>query len=80
VGKAYVPAATEYPPGKTWHRAALEDGHATLRISGKRYPVTLTKVDDAMTTAAVREVAMSKYPVRPTGEVWLFGVASRPPS
>jgi hypothetical protein len=78
-GKAYVPAATEYPPGKTWHRAALEDGRATLRIAGKRYPVTLAKIDDAMTTKAVREVALGKYPInRPTGEVWLFGVTSRP--
>jgi len=78
-GKAYVPAATEYPPGKTWHRAALEDGRATLRISGKRYPVTLTKIDDAAVVAAVRDVAFKKYPARPGGEVWLFAITSRPP-
>ena len=46
-GRAYVPAATTYPPGKTWHRAALDDGRAVLRIAGKRYPVVLAKVDDA---------------------------------
>ena len=78
-GKAYVPAATEYPPGKSWHRAALEDGRATLRISGKRYPVTLTKIDDAAVVAAVRDVAFKKYPARPGGEVWLFAITSRPP-
>ena len=76
-GKAYIPAATEFPPGKTWHRAALEDGRATLRIAGKRYPVTLTKVEDATLLGAVREVASSKYPARPGGEVWLFAVAPR---
>lgn len=78
-GKAYVPAATEYPPGKTWHRAALEDGRAVLRISGKRYPVTLTKVDDAAVVTTVRDVAFKKYPERPGGEVWLFAVTSRSP-
>ena len=79
-GKAYVPAAVEFPPGKTWHRAALEDGRATLRIAGKRYPVTLTKVEDATVVAAVRDVAFKKYPARPEGEVWLFAVTSRPPA
>lgn len=78
-GRAYVPAATTYPPGKTWHRAALVDGRAMLRIAGKRYPVTLAKVGDAAVVSAVREVASKKYPVRPGGEVWLFAIASRTP-
>jgi len=78
-GRAYVPASTEYPPGKTWHRDALEDGRATLRIAGQRYPVTLTKVDDEALAAAVRAVAEAKYPVRPGGEAWLFAVASPNP-
>ena len=77
-GRAYVPAATTYPPGKTWHRAALDDGRAVLRIAGKRYPVVLAKVDDAGLLGAVREVAAKKYPVRPEGEVWLFAVTSQP--
>ena len=75
-GKAYIPAATGFPPGKTWHRAALEDGRATLRIAGKRYPVTLTKVEDPVLFGTVREVAFRKYPARPDGEVWLFAVTS----
>lgn len=75
--KAYIPAATDFPPGKTWHRTALEDGRATLRIAGRRYPVTLTKVQGPTLVAAVREVALSKYPARPGGEVWLFAVTSR---
>jgi len=76
-GRAYVPAAVAYPPGKTWHHAALEDGRATLRIAGKRYPVTLAKVEDPTVVAAVREIAFKKYPARPAGEVWLFAVTSR---
>mgnify|MGYP003555771884 CR=1 FL=1 len=31
-GRAYIPASTEFPPGKTWHRLALEDGRATLDV------------------------------------------------
>jgi len=76
-GRAYVPCSTEFPPGKTWHRSALEDGRAMLRIAGKRYPVTLQKVDDPAVLNAVRDVAVRKYPSRPGGEVWLFQVTSR---
>ena len=76
-GKAYIPASTEYPPGKTWHHKALEDGRATLRIDGKRYPVTLAKVEDPAVVAAVREVGGRKYPSRPSGAMWLFQVTSR---
>lgn len=77
-GKAYVPAAVEFPPGKTWHQAALADGRAVLRIAGKRYPVTLSKVEDQTRLNGVREVGSSKYPARPSGEVWAFEVTSRP--
>mgnify|MGYP003519457942 FL=1 len=76
-GRAYIPASTEFPPGKTWHRLALEDGRATLRIDGKRYRGTLAKVEDAAVTSAVREIAARKYPSRPPGDAWLFQVTSR---
>jgi len=78
-GKAYVPASTKYPPGKTWHRKALEDGRATLRIAGKKYPVTLAKVEDPAVLDAVRAVAAKKYQPPPGGAegVWLFSVTSR---
>jgi len=78
-GKAYVPAATQFPPGKTWHKDAVADGRAVLRITGKRYPVTLTKTDDPTVASALRGVAEKKYPSRPGGEVWLFAVSSRVP-
>lgn len=76
-GHAYIPAATQFPPGKTWHRHALEDGRATLRIAGTRYPVMLRKVDDPAVLEAVRAIAAQKYPTGPGGEVWLFAVTSR---
>jgi hypothetical protein len=78
-GRAYVPASTEFPPGKSWHRAALADGRAMLRIAGRRYPVTLTRVEDEALGAEVRRVAEAKYPSRPPGEAWLFAVASPSP-
>jgi len=78
-GTAHVPASTQFPPGKTWHRSALEDGRATLRIGGKRYPVTLAKLDDTARIAAVRAVGLKKYPNRPEGDAWVFTVTSRPP-
>ena len=82
-GKAYVPATLAYPPGKTWHKQAVMNGQATLRIDGKRYPVTLTKLDDTiaqqMGEAARAELAR-KYGQLPPGEggSWLFQVGSRP--
>ncbi len=76
-GKAYIPASTEYPPGKSWHSKALEDGRATLRIEGKLYPVTLTKVEDPAIESSVREVVTTKYPTRPGGDAWLYEVTSR---
>src|SRR3972149_406859 len=48
-GQAYVPCSLGFPPGKSWYKQAVVDGRATLRIEGKRYPVTLSKLDDAAT-------------------------------
>lgn len=75
-GRAFVPASTTFPPGKTWHQSALEDGRATLRIAGRRYPVMLAKVEDAALVTAVRDVGLRKYPNRPDGPAWVFAVTS----
>jgi hypothetical protein len=80
-GKAYVPCSLGFPPGKTWHKEALADGRATLRIDGKRYPVKLTKVDDAVAQQmgeTVRAELSRKYGKLPASEggVWLFSVTS----
>ena len=81
-GKAYVPCSLSTPPGKTWHKQAVVDGRATLRIDGKRYPVTLTKLDDAAAqqlSERVRAELTRKYKRLPSGEggAWLFEVTSR---
>src|SRR5262245_25103845 len=47
-GQGYVPCSLGFPPGKIWHRQALVSGDAKLRIDGKLYPVTLSKLDDAI--------------------------------
>jgi hypothetical protein len=81
-GEGYVPCSLDYPPGKVWHEHAVENGSATLRIDGKRYPVTLTKVDDSIAQQmgdAVRAELTRKYGQLPPGEggSWLFQVTSR---
>ena len=39
--RAYIPASQSFPPLKKWHKEVLKDPKATVRIEGKRYPVTL---------------------------------------
>jgi len=81
-GQAYVPCSLGFPPGKNWYKSAVEDGRATLRIAGKRYPVTLTKLDDAaqqqLESALLAEVTRKYGTPPPTDEgVWMFHVTSR---
>jgi hypothetical protein len=81
-GQAYVPCSLGFPPGKSWHHDAVVDGRATLRIEGKRYPVLLTKLDDAAVRqmeAMVRAEVTRKYGEMPPSDagVWLFRVTSR---
>jgi len=83
-GKAYVPCSLGFPPGKSWYKEAAKDGSAVLRIEGKRYPVTLTKLDDAAVQQladTVRAEVTRKYGQTPPGDagVWLFRVESRTP-
>jgi hypothetical protein len=80
--QAYVPASLEFPPGKRWHREAARDGRATLRIDGRRYPVTLVKLDDAEVETLRPKLEAEvdrKYPQRPRGDggIWMFRVTSR---
>jgi hypothetical protein len=81
-GQGYIPCSLGFPPGKSWHHDAAQDGRAVLRIEGKRYPVTLTKLDDAtvqrMEGMVLAEVTR-KYGEPPPTEagIWLFQIASR---
>ena len=84
-GNGYVPCSLSFPPGKIWHRRALVSGAATLRIDGKRYPVTLSKLGDAIVqqlSDQVRAELERKYGDLPPSEkgLWLFQVTSHPPA
>ena len=68
--------STSFPPVKSWHRRALEQPQALLRIAGQRYPGMLERVEDPTLRAALGAVATAKYP-RPPGtssleQVWFF--------
>lgn len=79
-GRAFIPASLSFPPGKRWHKTADANGAAWLRIAGRRYPVTLSRVqDDALTTVLVQSVG-KKYGGGPPGDggVWFFEIVSRP--
>jgi hypothetical protein len=81
-GQAYVPCSLSFPPGKRWHKLADKDGRATLRIQGRRFPVTLSRTDDPALGDALRAEVVRKYGnnVPPEGGgVWIFQVASRVP-
>jgi hypothetical protein len=80
-GRAFVPASLSFPPGKDWYVRAQQDGRSVLRIDGRRYPVTLRRVDDAATKKAAIEAVVAKYAPPPgTDEngVMFFEVTSRP--
>lgn len=81
-GQAYVPCSLGSPPGKSWHHDAAADGRAVLRIEGKRYPVLLTKLDDAAAQQLADPVGAEvtrKYGQTPPGDsgFWLFQISSR---
>lgn len=79
-GVAFIPCSLDFPPGKSWHERAMEDGRAVLRMHGRRYPVTLSRVDDAKLAAELGRAVGEKYTGGPPGgNVWYFRVTSRTP-
>ncbi|HKC52711.1 MAG TPA: DUF2255 family protein [Myxococcota bacterium] len=79
-GVAYIPCSLKFPPGKRWYKAADQKGEAVVRIGGKRYPVTLTRVKDDALATEIGKVAVAKYPAaaRSAGsEVWFFKIEPR---
>ncbi len=78
-GQAYVPCSLDFPPGKRWHRQAVQDGRATLRVEGRRYPVVLVKTDDPALGQSLRQEVERKYGRVPPGDsgVWIFRVTSQ---
>jgi len=78
-GAAYIPCGMCEPPSKRWHLKAQEDGRATLRIEGKRYPVRLTRDDDDSLREFARAEVARKYETGPprSGVTLFFRVESR---
>ncbi len=78
--RAYIPAATGFPPNKSWYLRAQDNGAAQIRIDGQRYPVhlrrILTKDDEFNSVVAQLESAEAMPPGGPDG-LWLFRVFSR---
>jgi hypothetical protein len=79
-GKGYVPCNLR---SQIWHRQALVNGAAKLRMDGKLYPVMLSKLGDAVALQMgerVRAELERKYGALPSSDagVWLFQVASQP--
>ena len=73
---AYIPANLGFPPGKTWHLDADQDGAAQLRIEAQLYDVTLRRVSDPTQAAQVIGSLQAKYPSGAPGdaEYWFFAV------
>jgi hypothetical protein len=82
-GAAYVPCSLDFPPFKSWYKKVAEDGRAVVRTGGRRYPVTLQKVEDEALVGELRAVAGAKYaagPRPPEGRVWFFRLLPRTPA
>lgn len=77
-GEAYVPCSLSFPPGKSWHKEALLQPEAVVRVEGRRYRRRLEKVDDEDLHQRLFENVAAKYPSGPTSEasdVWFFHLA-----
>ncbi len=68
---------------KRWPAQAEADGRGMMRIQGKRYPVTLTRIRSGPEVARVAEAFTRKYGVEMTPDevaaetLWLFEMAPR---
>ena len=81
-GQLYVPCSLDFPPFKTWHSEALEDGRAVLRVEGKRYERRLERVTDEALIGELAGLVAKKYDLQPEGRfdpsrIWLFHVTPR---
>lgn len=83
-GAAFIPVTLGFPPGKSWHTLAEEDGRALVRIEGKRYPVSLRRVESPQLLDALASANSAKYPPAPGSDAgsWYFELEqtrARPP-
>ena len=78
-GRAFIPCSLGFPPGKSWHFRADRDGRAIIRLLGRRYPVTLKRLDDPALESELEAIVSSKYGAGPPSDagVWFFAVEPR---
>ena len=75
---AFVPASLSFPPLKRWHREALEDPEAVVRIDGRRYHRRVEKVEDPALHRRLVAAVRAKYanvPASGPDDVWFFRLA-----
>lgn len=79
-GRAFIPCSLGFPPGKRWHLRADRDGRAVIRVQGRRYPVTLSRISDPGLEGQLKAIVSSKYGGGPPSSagVWFFSIGSRP--
>jgi len=82
-GVAYIPCGVpNFRLWKQWPHEALADGRAVLRIDGRLYPVTLSKIDDMERAGSLLRRVGEKYALPQTeggpDSVWFFRLDSRP--
>jgi len=77
-GAAYVPVSLDFPPFKSWHHEAMEDGRAIVRVQGRRYERSVVRVTDESEMQGVRTLLIAKYalsaadtPFDPD-RIWIF--------
>jgi hypothetical protein len=81
-GQLYIPCSLSFPPFKTWHREALDDGRSVLRLGDRRYERQLVRVTDEALIAELAPLAAKKYELGGGGPVdpsrgWFFHVVPR---
>jgi len=79
-GDLYVPCAYLWVPGfKQWHKQAVRDGRAVVRIQGRLYPVQLVRVKDPIIYDRVAQRFARKYGREryDPEEAWLFRLDPR---
>lgn len=78
--QVFVPCGyLQVPFFKQWHKDAVQDGRAVIRIRDKRYPVTLVRVKDPTIYARVAQRFQRKYnaSLYDPETAWIFRVEPR---
>ncbi|MEM7218750.1 MAG: hypothetical protein AAF515_10315 [Pseudomonadota bacterium] len=84
-GDGFIPASALFPPMKTWHKEALTEPAAMVRIDGVRYPINLRRIQpDSPRFGVVLQRLQAKYTLPPGSEdvdpaeaVWVFALDAR---